>query len=626
MKKNKNTPIRSYSRGLGDMVVNAMPALRSRLAAFLGYSHSGTRDTYSVFGYPVDLRTESLFAMYQRNAVANRIVRAFPQATWRDMPVISDDQGNSHEPGENFSEFAESVHDLFDRMKIMSYIERADRMSGCGRFALLVLGFGDGKKLEEPLEEGIAPLNYIQPYSELSVEVSKWGTDPADKMYGKPIIYTITQKNSIDSGSTRMPNKSFRVHASRCIHIAEFLEEDDVFGLPRLYSLYNHLLDLEKVVGGSAETFWLCANRGIHFSVADDAQLDEEGVEKIKAQADDLQNNLRRYIVSQGMTATVLGSESPDPGPNAEKLLDLIAGGSNVPKRILMGSERGELSSSQDENNWAERIDERRKNFGVHSILRPLINLLIATGNIKKPVGKWMAAWESSDALGEAAKADINLKRAQTLQVYVNSPGADMIIPPGRFCEEFLGTTSDVVELEDDDLDSDVEEEGELPEEEKDGEPEVQTNAAPMPLYVSRKVLNGAAIRKWAISQGFKEGDLVSNDELHVTCMYSKKPVDWMKVRPSWTEEDTGNVLVPAGGPRVVSEFGEGAIVLEFRSNTLEFRHADILEAGAAHSYPEYKPHITIAYGCSVPEDCTPYSGPIVLGPEIFAEIKEDRS
>lgn len=147
-------------------------------------------------------------------------------------------------------------------------------------------------------------------------------------------------------------------------------------------------------------------------------------------------------------------------------------------------------------------------------------------------------------------------------------------------------------------------------------------DAAPRSLYVSRQVLNAGDIIAWAKGQGFST--TLPADDLHVTVIYSRTPVDWMKAGQDYWNED-GTLLIPPGGPRVVSRFDGGAVVLEFSSASLSWRHQELKRIGAEASYPEYAPHITITYepGGIDLDKVEPYRGKIELGPEVFEEVKE---
>jgi phage-related protein (TIGR01555 family) len=148
----------------------------------------------------------------------------------------------------------------------------------------------------------------------------------------------------------------------------------------------------------------------------------------------------------------------------------------------------------------------------------------------------------------------------------------------------------------------------------------VQADAAPRTLYVSRKVKNADEIIAWAKSQGFKT--TLAADDLHVTIAFSRTAIDWMQIGEPWDSEMT----VAAGGPRLMEKFSGGAVVLQFKSRELEWRHEAIREAGASWDWPEYQPHITITYDPDGVDLATvePYQGEIVLGPEIFVEVDDD--
>lgn len=150
--------------------------------------------------------------------------------------------------------------------------------------------------------------------------------------------------------------------------------------------------------------------------------------------------------------------------------------------------------------------------------------------------------------------------------------------------------------------------------------------AFPRTLYICRYVQNGADIIRWAKEQGFKT--TLPADELHVTVVYSKRPLDWMKVAPAWGGgNQEGELIVAPGGPRLVEPLGTGgAVVLLFKSDELEWRHESVIKQGASHDFNGYQPHITISWDAADVdlENIEPYQGKIVLGPEVFKEIDTD--
>lgn len=165
-------------------------------------------------------------------------------------------------------------------------------------------------------------------------------------------------------------------------------------------------------------------------------------------------------------------------------------------------------------------------------------------------------------------------------------------------------------------------------------------DAKPVSLYVRRDVTPACAkeIQSWALGQGFKGSDLV--DGLHVTILYSRTPVDPLKMGAArgGPDGDGSSVTVAEGGPRVLEVFGppdDRVVVLSFASCELSWRHCDMIYRGASHDYDDYSPHVTIAsIGTSEDEllgnteeklaALEPYRGRIELGPEIFETISAD--
>ena len=447
-----------------DITINEVMS-RMSSAFFLGKSHKGKRNLYDSFGYNVDVKHKELYEMYKRNDIANRIISAFPQATWRVEPTIEDDDGDT----DDTSQFVKEANDFLREHKIYHYLERLDRLSGIGAYAILVLGFDDGNSLDKPLLDGDHNLMYVQPYMESSAEITEFVSDPSNPRFELPEYYTINPENN-NRSRTSVTKKTHRVHHSRVIHVSEFLDEDDVYGVPKLLPVYNRLKDLEKVVGGSSEMFWLNGRGGMMLSADKESKFSEADKELMKKQAQEYEHEMRRMLIGKGMTMTPISIQVPDPKPNVDTLLDLISGTVLIPKRILTGSERGELASSQDENNFAARVDERRRNFAVPVILREFIERMIETGNIPQPAGgeegMFDIYWETDDGLSQLQKAEIATKKTAALVSYSNS-SADRVMPVGEFREKILELPVDIdyeayeIELREEEMDNDLFEEGE---------------------------------------------------------------------------------------------------------------------------------------------------------------------
>jgi hypothetical protein len=148
-------------------------------------------------------------------------------------------------------------------------------------------------------------------------------------------------------------------------------------------------------------------------------------------------------------------------------------------------------------------------------------------------------------------------------------------------------------------------------------------DATPLTLYLRRDVLNADQIIKWFQDQGVPE--VYAAESMHVTIVYSKTAVDWMKMGEPWD----ARLELPEGGPRLLEKFGGGGDVLVqlFASNELLWRHEFAKGIGATSDYPDYQPHISISLQAGAVDliNLKPWQGPIILGPEVYEEIIEDR-
>lgn len=403
---------------------------RFRLAQLTGKQFGGDRDLYDVLGYKRAITPKELLDVYYREDIAQRIVDAFPAATWRAQPIITEDEERAD------TEFELAIDKLVDNKKLWHYCERADRMSGQGRYGILILGINDNLPLNQPaMPSANNELIWLKPVTEAYAPIHRWEENAASSRYGLPVSYRVEMGTE---ESTTRATTTVEVHHSRVIHIAEKTGMDDVFGIPRLEPVYNRLFDLQKVVGGSAEMFWLSARQGLVFKANPDAQITD--IDALEDDAETFQHQVKRILMSEGGEWSTLESQTPDPRGNVEVILNLIAGAVGIPQRILVGSESGELASSQDENNWLGRIEERRNNFADPCIVRQVIDRLILLEVIAPPKsGDYLLEFPPQSGLSELAAAQIGEVKARTLATYSNTIGSEDIVPPEEFREKMLG-------------------------------------------------------------------------------------------------------------------------------------------------------------------------------------------
>ena len=363
---------------------------------------------------------------YQRGDIAKRIVDAYPRATWREPPLLT----------------GVDIGPLEERLRLWSVFQRLDRLLQLGHYGVLLLGFDGGEPLEQPLGAGPYNLMYMQPHGEETAQISRWEDNPRSPRFGQPVLYRI--QTGVEWGTgTGSGQRTLVVHHSRVIHVAEDALEHEAIGTPRLEGIWNRLQDKNKLLGGSAEMYWQNVAMIMAFIADAGSQWSPEEAESLRDQIDEMQHGLSRVLRLRGVDVKNIapGLQGASPGEHVDKQLDMIAGTSGIPKRILIGNEAGELASTQDENAWSGRVAERRAQFAAPCIVRPFIQRLQAAGAISK--GAFTVEWPDTDTMGEMQRADYALKIAQGAAAFVNSAGADSVVTVGEF-REMIGLEADV--------------------------------------------------------------------------------------------------------------------------------------------------------------------------------------
>lgn len=415
---------------------------RSALAKQLGYTFSGKRRIYEVLGYDETITARQYRERYARGGIAGRVVDALAKATWRGEGIIFEDEDPKKE-----TTFEAAWKALNDQLKVWSTLQRAHIQASLGSFSVLLLGApGDfttelprgkpgGLLYMTPFGGGVIDLTQMRGQSSgvgADVQVSTWEEDSANPRFGQPLSYQLRRTN-LTSPELQRP-----VHWTRVVHIpAPGFLDDAIFGPPGLEGVWNYLDDLDKVVGGGAEAFWMRANAGQQWdidkktTIPTDPKDKQAELDRLKDQAEAYEHQMSRIIRTRGVNINQLGSDVADFKNPSDALLTLIAGTTGIPKRILTGSEMGELASSQDRDNWNDQVKDCRTAYAHPVILRPFIERLIEYGYLP-PSTQWEVEWPDIESMSEDEKLD-TAKKAQSL----NAAG-EIVITGAELRETYL--------------------------------------------------------------------------------------------------------------------------------------------------------------------------------------------
>lgn len=392
---------------------------------------------------------------------------------------------------------------------IWSYLKRADILSRIGRFGVIVLGINDGNKLSEPLEgfldpddadygiqdgvellddyiqddqsvredgtgeddlddldqyedeikrddEGGGPtLDFIRVFSENEVTVTSWNTDRNDPRYDEPLMYQVRYDESSSQtpdhsgrvvGAKQRERATFHVHWSRVIHVAELDTSSEVYARPLLEPAVPQLENITKMFAGEGEGHWRTAVPTLVAKVAAEdifkGNIDRDSVKKAMR---DYVDGLKRFLGAEGFDIDAIQSSSIAGTEQIKNSVEALCVLLECPMRIFMGSERGELASSQDRSEWQEKSDGRKETHLVPNIIAPFVERLIDAGVLPPPQDGFYVDWEKKDVQTPAERMEQATLLLDAIARYMES-GAYKIITPRDLFVKVIGMDEETVD------------------------------------------------------------------------------------------------------------------------------------------------------------------------------------
>jgi hypothetical protein len=449
---------------LQEVVANQMTLFRRDLTERLALDPR--RDLNRECGFPEtsELTPQRYQELFDRNPFASRAVEVMEREAYSCTPSVYED-----EDSETVTEFETDWDGLGAQLRgeqswfqeeegslVWEALCRAGINAGIGRYGVLLIGFDDGKPLDQPVDgvmDGKRPskkrrLLYLRSFPESLAPITRYETDQANPRYGQPTEYLITFSDpQQDQGSSiGMPLATQRVHWTRVIHLARTAENagpSEWLATPILRPLVNNLMNLDKVYGSDGEAFW--KNCLIKLLLESDPDVQGNPADHRDA-IENFANSLQPYLGLAGFKAKTVAPAVVDPTAHVEVNVMAICVKLTTPKRVFMGSEVGQLASIQDRQSWDGRVRGHRKLYTTPKVIVPFVDRLIAAGVLAEPKGgkptvnRWQPVrnaagkpvadavqttggyrvqWPLADSLTADEKATIALQRTQAMAAYV---------------------------------------------------------------------------------------------------------------------------------------------------------------------------------------------------------------
>lgn len=395
--------------------------VRDRLANALGQSHGGERDIYEVYGYPEQPSFNIMYQYASRQGMAHRIVRGVPKSCWSDgFKMYADDTLKT--------EILEDELAAICAADFTSVAMRADALNRIGRFSAIFVGVPDGLDPREPIGSvrGKAlDVIYFRPFAYDGIEPHKYDNDPMSPRFGQPEEYQmqVMGRGDNEKDHARMP---IIAHWTRVIHIVEEPFDSDIEGVPALQPVFNRILDLDKVLGGSAEAYFRNARGKIGFEVDSDfgteLLCDADAKASFDRAARSFTNNQQDQIVSVGSKIVPISTAHQSPIDTVKALMWEVSGYTRIPIRYLTGEGSGQLAGSEDKLAYNSLIADRQLTF-CNKIAERMLEILGECGAITVP-DEYHIEWNIQDSTSEAEKAGIMAQKSAALAGILNATAA----------------------------------------------------------------------------------------------------------------------------------------------------------------------------------------------------------
>lgn len=407
-------------------------------------------------GYPEtgELTPEMYREIYNRDPIAARVVEVLPHESWKVTPKVFETEDPLEET--EFELAWEGLDETLQGMgqkswfqdetgsPIWEYLRRVDTLSGIGGYGVLLLGVDDGKPLDKELvKKKEMKLVFLRAFDESSAKIHSYEMDKTNHRFGQPTAYNITFNSPSNENTTQgLASFTQKVHWTRVIHVTDNLDSSEVVGASRMQTVYNRLYDLTKLYAGSAEMYWRGALPGLSFethpSLGGDVDISTPEAKEMKEQVENYMNSLQRYLVTSGIQVKSLAPQVVDPTPQINVQIEAICIRLNIPKRKFVGSERGELSSTQDEGDWNDEVRAREVFYVTPRIVVPFIDRLITFQILPEPKEGYGVKWPDLDTLSAIDQADVALKNTEALVKYIGG-GVQQLIQPADYLTLMLG-------------------------------------------------------------------------------------------------------------------------------------------------------------------------------------------
>ncbi len=361
------------------------------------------------YGFKDDLDFQDFYNLYKRHGVGHGAVRKIIKTCWKSAPQII--EGDEQDRAEDVTPWETRLKPILRRGRFWRAFAEADKRRLVGRYAGLLLRIRDSGRWDQPIRKKGAALVEIKPVWQNSLKPGGFNTNRESEDYSKVTKWVYTE-----DGINGAPGRPLDVHPDRIFILGDYT--NDAIGF--LEPAYNNFVSLEKVEGGSGESFLKNAARQIAINFEKDTDL-EAIAQAYGVKNGDLQEIFDKTtrelnigndaaLITKGASVTPLVANIPDPTPTYDVNLQSAAAGLDIPTKILVGMQTGERASTEDQKYFNSVCQSRRDSelsFEISDLIDHLMRIQVID-----PIPEFTVLW---DDLNEPTRAE-RLGNAKTME------------------------------------------------------------------------------------------------------------------------------------------------------------------------------------------------------------------
>jgi hypothetical protein len=341
-------------------------AVRSRQSLMSGgIDNKRGRCAWESYGYKDDLCFADYYKLFTRGGVAHGAVMRLVEKCWATDPIII--EGAPETKAEAPTAWEKQFNKLAKRIRLWEKFREADMRRLVGNYSCIIMQISDNKAWDQPVSRASEKqLKKLIVAWQGQIEPASWHDDPTAENFGE-VKEWMYQEIAVNDGAPNQNGRSVTIHPDRVLVVGDVRD-----GIPFLKAGFNAAVNMEKILGGSGESFLKNSSRQLHIGFKEGVDLGaiarNAGVpvsdlhevfdDAIKSANDGNDSG----IITQGADVTTLVANVPDPEPHFSVSLQDFSASVRMPTKIVVGSQTGERASSGDLEDFNKRGQGRRVN------------------------------------------------------------------------------------------------------------------------------------------------------------------------------------------------------------------------------------------------------------------------